>query len=229
MKKSVFLLVALSLFLSVCLGQTEIREVRDFSKVSVRGSFDVVLEKGTSPEVRLELENISSDEIITEVDGNTLVIKQKEGSWRKWRQAKVKAYVTYESLEGISNGGSGNLRCDTELAAKDFRLRNAGSGNIYLSRLDVDELDASLSGSSNLMLGGRADDVTLSISGSGNVKAFELESETVDARVSGSGNLDVTANEDIRASVSGSGNIRYKGNASVSSMRSSGSGSIRKV
>lgn len=229
MRKTTLFILAFALFFSFSFGQTESRSVGDFTKVSISGSFSVYLEKGNSTSVKLDLNNISSDKIITTVEGNTLVVKQKNVKWNTWKNASAKIYITYRDLEEISNGGSGNLRCDTELEAASFRLRNSGSGNVYLTRLDVGDLDAGLSGSANLTLAGKADDVTLSVSGSGNVKAFELETETVSARVSGSGNLNINASEDISASVSGSGNIRYKGNATISNMRTSGSGSIRKV
>ena len=88
---------------------------------------------------------------------------------------------------------------------------------------------ASLSGSGNLKLAGKADTAKLRISGSGDIQADDLVTTNADVSISGSGDVGVTlGGGTLRASVSGSGDIVWHGSATVEDARVHGSGGIER-
>ena len=81
-----------------------------------------------------------------------------------------------------------------------------GSGDVRLQQIESQECQASISGSGNINLNGKAIQASYSIAGSGN-----LQAENTDASISGSGNISCYASQKLVARVKGSGDIAYKG------------------
>ncbi|HEY0244283.1 MAG TPA: DUF2807 domain-containing protein, partial [Mucilaginibacter sp.] len=71
-------------------------------------------------------------------------------------------------------------------------------------------------------------DATLEISGSGEMRSKELKAGRVKVTLSGSGSAYVHADQTLSAHISGSGSLIYSGTASVTDIRTSGSGRVRK-
>jgi hypothetical protein len=246
MKKMKNLLVCASLLVTGVMyaQQTETRKLSAFDKATIAGPFDVFMEKGNEESVKLVLENVSPDKVITEVKGNTLEISLERGNYKN---IKGKIYVTYKNMEAIDKSGSGNLVCNSDLSASTFsfdfsgsgnvnckkvkaektRIQKSGSGNIKLEAMETTDADLSISGSGDLEIrDGYAKTQSVHISGSGNVRAHGLKSNDCSASVSGSGNIDVSVSQTLEGIISGSGNITYDGNAQVKSIGISGSGRI---
>jgi hypothetical protein len=230
----------------VAAQQTETRKLSSFNKAAISGPFDVFMEKGNEESVKLVVENVSPDKVITEVKGNTLEISLEKGNYRN---VKGKIYVTYKSVEAIDKSGSGNLVCNSDLSAGTFTadlsgsgnvnckkikaeriwIQKSGSGNIKVETMETTDADLSLSGSGDLEVhDGYTKKQSVHISGSGNVRAHGLKSNECAASVSGSGNIDVSISQTLEGIVSGSGNITYDGDAQVKKMGISGSGRISK-
>ncbi|RMG28414.1 MAG: DUF2807 domain-containing protein [Bacteroidetes bacterium] len=207
---------------------TETRQLAAFHSLKSSGSLDIVLERGNSERVEISVRNIEPENIITEVENGVLKIYEKPRN-RSWKNVSGKIYVTYRDLDGISVAGSGNVLGQDRISGRSLEIKCSGSGNLKLTRLDVGELLATLSGSANVELAGVADKQYLNISGSGNIQAEQLECEQTEAHISGSGNIDVVANEELNARITGSGNIRYRGEAPRTYTKTSGSGSISRV
>ena len=227
--------IALSLLLVqvVSAQNTETRKVGSFDAIHVGSSFDVIMKKGSRESVRLEISGIDLSEIKTEVNGSTLKIyrKSKTKNWSKnWsKNVRGKIYVTYRELEEIRSSGSADVYCSDPLKARSFEASVSGSGNLILEDVEAEDLYSSVSGSSDMEIGGDVESQEVSISGSGNYDAFDLDCEEVKIRVSGSGNARVNARESLRASVSGSGDISYRGSPDHVDTQTSGSGSVKKI
>tara|TARA_R110002050_G_scaffold188574_2_gene323172 strand:+ start:2129 stop:2899 length:771 start_codon:yes stop_codon:yes gene_type:complete len=205
------------------------RTTKDYDEIAISGFFDVALVEGKEGMITLKGEQNILDHITTEVHGNKLTIKIKNGyhlkpsSWRKG----VSITIPVESISALSLSGSGDIVGETTLVADNFETTMSGSGDISLA-LDVKSLKASISGSGDMVLSGETRDFDVSISGSGDIDAYDLIADNVDASVSGSANVKVTANRGINARVSGSGDIDYRGNPEKISTKVSGSGDITK-
>ena len=210
-----------------------VRTFSDFSGLRISGPFDVYLEQGDSPQVRIEGNDEAADKIETELDGNTLRIKLKDekSNWSWWNNNgdDIKVYVTYRSLSNLHVSGSGDLYGRSPIRSESFEIRGSGSGDIELADVQTDRLEVSMSGSGDLEIAGRAQEQELRVSGSGDIEAFGLQSERADVSISGSSDISLSVSESLEASVSGSGDIRYKGKPRIERMRVSGSGEIQQA
>lgn len=243
MKKSI--LVAFTLFLGITSANaqwwssnknikgngdmvTKNRKVSDYDEVSLVGSMDVVLVRGTEGNLQIEAESNLQEYITTEVKGSTLRISIEEGtSISPSRNNSIKITVPFEDIEGASVTGSGDIWNEDKITAKDFSISVTGSGDIKLE-IDADEIKGKVTGSGDILLMGQANELDCGVTGSGDFDAFKLKAKLVHAQVSGSGDVMVWAENELNARVAGSGDIEYKGSPSKENFKTSGSGDISK-
>lgn len=244
--KSLLLPCFLLIAAFVSAQQTETRNMSSFSKIDAGTPFDVFIEEGNQESVKLVIDNLALDNIITEVKDNTLKVYLKKGNYKN---IKGKVYITYKNIEAINNSGSGNLTCNSDISAGSFtiglsgsgnantkkikaqqlKVRKSGSGNVQVNDIATDLAEISISGSGDLHIkGGYAKKESINISGSGNVNATGVKSDECSVGISGSGNVEVNVAKQLEGRISGSGNITYDGNAQVSTSNIAGSGRIRK-
>lgn len=213
---------------SIVNGQSDDRETRDvkgFTRVSFGVSGNLYINIGPEFKVVLEGPKKYLDDVITEVSGGKLVIKKE--NWKFNFNEKITAYVTMPSIEGLGVSGSGRAEIKDAIKSDELNLSVSGSGKLYTSSISVKNLDCSISGSGDIILGdGNADKTGISVSGSGNYQGEAMKIGTGDIHISGSGNCSCNVTESLRASVSGSGDVTYTGNPRVDA-HVSGSGKVR--
>jgi len=205
---------------------TKTRTISDYDKISVAGSFDVKLIKGKEGNITIKADENLMDYIETEVTNGNLKIKPKKGY--ELRTSKtIELVVPFETIEGISLAGSGDIHSTDMMTTSDLKLSIAGSGNINL-HISTKNLSSSIAGSGNIYLNGNSDEFKCSIAGSGNINAYNLKADVAKIEIAGSGNVKINAVNEIHASSVGSGDIYYTGNPTIEKIKSVGSGSIRK-
>lgn len=206
------------------------RTTGDYDAIAVSGFFDVDLVEGEEGTLILKGEENLLDHVVTEVEGNKLILKVEKGynlrpsSWDK--DHTIRITVPIQNIDEVTLSGSGDIVGKKTLKTANFKTRMSGSGDITLD-VDANSVEATMSGSGDITLSGSTQHLDVSVSGSGDVEAYDLDAQTVEATVSGSANVKVTAKEMLKARVSGSGDIRYRGNPKLDS-KSSGSGDISK-
>jgi hypothetical protein len=235
MKRSIILpafILAIALLSGFAYGQSgdkETRNVKDFTKVSFGVSGNLYINIGPEFKVVLEGEKRILDNVITEVSGGKLVIKNENWRMNNWRiNEKITVYITMPELNGLGVSGSGKAEIKDAVKAGDLNLSVSGSGKLYASEVTVSNLDCSISGSGDISLGGggSSSKAGISISGSGNYFGESFKIGTADIHISGSGNCECNVTESLRASISGSGNVTYGGNPKLDA-HVSGSGKVR--
>ncbi len=202
-----------NLFFTVCCFLTPLflfsqstvnRALPAFSKISISGGYDkVILQEGSSESVQLDVSGVEPDNIITEVKDNTLRISTKKGNWRNF---KAKITITYRELTEIACSGSTDIEALSVIKADKFELATNGSGN-FKGAFDVHNLNVAISGSSDMVLRGKADNQEIAISGSGDVNASELSGATANVAISGSGDVRLDVSGKVKTAVSGSGTV----------------------
>lgn len=167
-------------------------------------SSNCILKKGSSSDVKVELEHNYPDsfEPVIDQEGKRLVIKElfEKGSTRGQGEWTL---TIPDNIEIRFNTGSGNL----EASNLDFELdMNTGSGNIELDKVKADLKFNT--GSGDILLS-EIEGVYSANTGSG---SFELDNAKGDFRLnSGSGNIRVkNANATISANT-GSGDVHASG------------------
>ncbi len=184
--------------------QTETRDVDNFKRVKLKGSFDVFITVGKKQSVTVTFDDNLLELVETEVQGKTLIL-DTEGNFRSKRSCKIE--ITVPELEYV---------------------KLSGSGDIIIEELDEDFFEYQLSGSGDISAEGRVKDLELHLSGSGDIDTRNLIADDVYAKISGSGGIKVYAKNSLDGKVSGSGDIVYYGNPKHVNNKVSGSGSIRK-
>lgn len=232
MKRGIFL-TAMILAIIVSAGfasdQSVVKETRDvsgFTKVNFGVSGNLYINFGPEYKVVLEGEKRFLEDIITEVTGGKLVIKKE--NWKFSMNEKVTVYITMPDLNGLGVSGSGKAELIDAVKTDELNLNVSGSGKIYTTDIEVSKLFCSISGSGDIIIGGKGSSskAEISISGSGNYNGELCKIGSADIHISGSGNCTCNVTESLKGSVSGSGNVTYMGNPRVDA-RVSGSGKIR--
>lgn len=242
MKKLFFTLVLLGFTVQVANAQwwsntkvkgngdftSETRNVSSYDQVALEGSMNVELVAGTEGKLTVEAESNLMEHILTEVSGNRLKISIEKGvNLSPSRNKSIKITVPFESLDGVSLTGSGDIVTKNGIRAERFDVNLTGSGDI---RLDLDSRDVkgSITGSGDIELRGKTINFRCVVTGSGDFHASGLQAEKVEARISGSGDIDVFASKELKTRVTGSGDISYSGNPEKEDFKTSGSGKVSK-
>lgn len=205
-----------------------------FTSVKLKISANVIVNQGNSYDVKIEAPGEVVDEIITEVNNETLTIKYKSlNSWRKIRKlipnGGIKIYIKMKDVEGLAVSGSGDIRADGAIISDDLALKISGSGDIIIPKLEADKLSIGISGSGDVKIGsGSADKLAVSISGSGDINTSSLDIDEVSVKIAGSGNCKIGESDELRVSIAGSGDVIYRGDPDLVK-KIAGSGNIRRV
>jgi len=226
---SAVFLIALVLTSAFASGQSkETRNVRNFTKVSFGVSGELIIKIGPEFHLTIEGDKRDIDEIETVVSGDRLTIKKENFRFSFNDDDRVIINITMPEVEGVGVSGSGKVQIIDIVEADQLSLNVSGSGKLYTSGLNVDELDCGISGSGDVILGsgGSIDSGEISISGSGSFSGEEIEIDRLEVSISGSGNCRCRAGDSLDARISGSGNVTYTGNPRVNA-RISGSGHVR--
>jgi hypothetical protein len=206
----------------------DVRTVEKFDGIGLGISADVKLTQGSPQNVTIEGNANDLEKIITEIDGSTLKIRSKPGSWH---MNKVTVYITMESVKNLHISGSGSVIAQNTISTDNLDLHISGSGSLEISDLKAGSISSHISGSGKIKLSGKSAATQrheIHISGSGDVLASELLTQNVDVHISGSGNCKINASTKLSARVSGSGDVYYSGKPLIDASVS-GSGKIKEM
>ena len=215
---------------------TEYRTLKGFEKIEINGSPRVCFTQADSFSVCVKGTPDAVDNILTDVQGNTLTIRNRG----KINLVNISlsdndgltVYVTSPDLTGVLLNGSGDFeakgRVDTDqmgitlrgsgdIDMKDIlcdrcEVELIGSGDIALDRLEALDVSAVLVGSGDMNLGlQRVKDTKLSLKGSGDIQArFKEGCGAVDCELRGSGDISLEGTvQKFNHHKSGSGDIDY--------------------
>jgi len=154
-----------------------------FNEITLIGAGNVNVHPGENYRVIVTTDNNLQDRIITTVNGNTLWITQKSGSFNS-TELTIDVYLP--ELRNISLDGAGNIKI------------NAG---------EACELDLSLSGAGNIDAQNfQVQNITITHSGVGNSKIWATN--TLHGNLSGVGNILYKGNPAINVKRTGVGTIK---------------------
>ena len=208
------------------------RDVSAFTEISLRIDANVYLTQGKDQSVVVEAKESSLDDIITEVKGRTLIIREDIKS--KWTSSKslgeIKIHITIPDIQALSIAGSGDILAQDKIKSVVLDLAVSGSGNIRLAQLEADKVKASISGSGDIVISSEktADNFEAMISGSGNIKAAQFPVMNTDIKIAGSGSVSTHTTDKLTVRIAGSGDVYYKGGPAIDS-KIMGSGRIKEM
>lgn len=206
----------------------EIREAKNFHGIFLSSAFDVYLTQGNEEAVAVSASDQKYKErIIVEVRNGVLYLGYDyKGSWGNDNH-KLKAYISFKQIDRLKISGACDVVMTGVLQAKDLQLELSGASDMK-GRLDVEKLTVELSGASDISLSGKTKEMDIVASGASTLKGFDLSADRCNAHASGASDIRITVNKELTAQASGASDVRYKGDAVVREVRSSGSSNIRK-
>ena len=238
MKKSAFLLIIVALILNSCIldgwdngisgngnVEEESRDVSGFSGVHASTGIDVFISEGDGFDVKVEADENLLEVILTELNGNMLVIKTDRVNIRSAKSKKV--YVTLPKLKELKISSAGDCKGMTPFSCEDLKISISSAGDLKLD-VEADRIDIDISSSGDATLTGRTGVLDANLSSAGDLHAFELIADEVSVDVSSAGDARVFATEEISMNASSAGSVYYKGGADVVHSRSSSAGDIIK-
>ena len=201
----------------------ETRDITGFTGVQVSSGIDVYLSQGSNFEVTVEADENLQEVILTEVEGNSLVVKTDRVNIRNAKSKKV--HITLPELKSLKISSAGDCIGQNTFSCEDLRISISSAGDLKLE-VEASRIDLDISSSGDANLSGTAEEFDVTLSSAGDLNAFDLVAAKVDVNVSSAGDARVHATEEISMNASSAGNIYYKGDASVVRSSSSSAGSI---
>lgn len=207
---------------------TENRDVPAFNSIALSFSANVYVSQGTERSVEIEADEGVMDIIVTEVRGQTLVLKTENAFWN--RTGKVKINITVPEIRELDVSGSGDIIAQTPFRTDELDLTVSGSGSIQIDDLQSTLITSKITGSGDVKLSGSATggEMETVITGSGSCNAEDLEVSRADVKITGSGSARINVSERLIARITGSGSVLYRGNPVVDA-NSTGSGRTRSL
>jgi len=200
----------------------------DFDGVNFSLPVELNVSIGSKYEVKAIGTSDDIDWIVIEKNGSSLNIKSKSKFGHHRFDRETKLYVTLPRLENLSLAGSGDIYVKGEVAVNTLRINVAGSGNVTIEKVSVDNFDVNVSGSGNVKISNRssANSAEYKIAGSGSISSRNVVAKSVEVNIAGSGDVNTYASENLSVKIAGSGNVECLGNPKNVEKVKFGSGSI---
>jgi len=205
------------------------RDVSSFNEISVSGSIDLFLSPDEKETVVVSAnDNRYRDRIVTRVVNNRLEIYfDNKGNFRWPDNMKLKAYVSFKTLQKIKASGSSDVFVNGVIKSESLELSLSGSSD-FQGAMHVESLVLHQSGSSDSRISGKAERIKIDVSGASDVKGYDMEVNYCEVEASGASDIQITVNKEMNARASGASDIYYKGNGVIREVKSSGSSSVKK-
>jgi hypothetical protein len=217
MKKIWISLMATVLVLSATYAQKVVyddnaqkRNISSFHAIETSSGIEVIISKGDKEELAVSVGNKEYiDEVSTEVANGVLKVTRK-GDWKfwnKWKNWKVKVYVSYKNLDAVKASSGGSVDgADIKLEKLTAKLNSGGFINLSgtVTSLEVD-------GNSGAMFHG-----------------YNLLVTNCKAEASSGAGLQVNVSKEISAKANSGGFIRFKGEALIRDINVNSGGSVKR-
>lgn len=239
MQKIFQTVVAIALFSSTAFAQktfndanAEKRTVGSFHGIEVGTGIELMLTEGKLEEVAVSADKVEHrDKIVTKVENGVLKIfyDYKIGAINKSKEAKkLKAYVSYKSLDKLSATTGANVKIDGVLKSSSLDMK-VNTGAIVKGKVDINKLEVSQSTGSIITLSGTVGNLEIDGSTGSQFAGLDMVTSNCDVRVSTGAIISVNANKELQVKANTGGVVKYKGNASITEIKKSTGGAVSKI
>ena len=213
---------------------TETRHLKDFERIEVNGSPTVYYTQADSFSVVVKAPEDVIDEILTEKEGSTLIVRNRgkmgmvNVSFNDG--ADMSIYVTSPDLTSVRLNGSGDFVSRELIDTDNMEFVLRGSGDIDVQDVVCDRCRVEVVGSGDLDVKNlESRNVSVTLVGSGDIDLNLHRVNDTNIGLRGSGDINVNFNNDcgsVDCQLNGSGDINLSGRVSRFHMEKHGSGDI---
>jgi Putative auto-transporter adhesin, head GIN domain len=166
---------------------SEARDLPAFHALDIDGAFSVKIDCQKKQSLTLSADDNLLPLIVTDVSGGTLRITTRKPICTS---LPLTVSITVETLDHIRSGG-----------ANDFIVKD----------VSVPSLDLTISGSGDMEVSGRTENLNITLEGASEIHAGNLKANEVNVSIEGAGSAEVFADTQLNASITGVGEIHYAG------------------
>jgi len=220
MKKQFALLMAVlmigGLIISGCASgpyDTQDINVEGFNKIRIDTFGEFIIEQGESESLRVEASRDYLRYLITEVEGDTLVIRTRRGFFSGPVNRAVFT-ISVMNLDEVSLTGAGAIKV-IGLDADSLEVNLTGAGSIEIDELIAQQLEVNLTSAGAIIIAGSVKNQYVNLTGVGSYEAGDLKTEETDVLMTGAGSAVVWAEEDLEIELTGVGSVTYFGSPDV--------------
>lgn len=186
--------------------------VTNFDSVRMQGPFTVVIATGKGNSARGVGDRSALDRVSLDVSGAMLTIRAIPPRFGEQERNAGRAtlYITTTTVRRVLMGGNGAMRIE---GLKGVRgdLSLAGSGDLEVSGVAVDQLVVNSAGNGRIRLSGRTGSARIQVIGAGSVEAPGLVARTATIDSQGPGSVTLTSEGTADVSVKGAGGVTVLG------------------
>ncbi len=204
---------------------TESRDIGTFTQVETSGSLKIVLSQDSTSSVRILADDNIQDEIKTRLSGSTLKI-EIDGNFCD--AGPVTIYLGSKDYQKIESSGSVEVLSEGKLNLNELDLELHGSSKVMLD-LNVKSLRTSSSGSSEIVLKGQAGSHDLDMTGSSSVEALEFVVGEYQINSTGASKSRINVLNSLEVNSHGASEVEYKGKPSKIEKDNSGASVVRSI
>ena len=189
--------------------------VGSFDRVRVEGPFEVRVTIG-SPRATITGPG-RGDDVAVRVDGTTLSVRKGTGGWGEQTRGgggagPIVVTLSTPELTSASVAAGGRLTI-AKMRGMRVDVTVSGNGSLALAAADTDQLNATLIGTGQMTLAGRAARARLVTSGPGAIDASGLAVNDLTVHLDGVGETKAAARYTAQVTNSGLGTVTITGNA----------------
>jgi len=208
----------------------EVRTVGSFSAIKVSDDIDLQLSQSDKEALAVSATNVEfRNRIKTTIENGVLRIwfDNEKKWWKNSGNKKLKAYVSFKTLERISASGASDVMVTGMIKGDNLDIHLNGASD-FRGGVQVNSLKVDLSGASDAFISGSASSMKVDVSGASEMRGYDLTTDNCEAHASGTSEINITVNKELSAHASGASDIRYKGNGVIIEFKTSGSSSVKK-
>ena len=189
--------------------------VGSFDRVRVEGPFEVRVTIG-SPRATITGDSRMTETVAVRVDGTTLSVRKGTGGWGEQPRTRGSAPIVINlSTPGLTSASvaAGGRLTIARMRGMRVDVTVSGNSSMSLAAADTDQLNATLIGTGQMTLAGRAARARLVTSGPGAIDASALAVDDLTVHLDGVGETKATARYTAQVTNSGLGTVTVAGNA----------------
>jgi hypothetical protein len=191
---------------------SEERPLGHFSKLVVSDGIDIYLTQSTEESLRLEVEGLELADIVSEVDGDTLTLKNSRGrNWFDGDEREATVYLNFVQLSSIEASGGSDLESRNDIELEYLKIDASGGSDIDIA-VTTQGLSLTISGGSDAEVTGETEAFTIAATGGSDVSAESFQAEHVTASVAGGSDAVIRVSDAIVLDANGGSDVIIYGN-----------------
>ena len=201
-----------------------------FSTISVTDGIELYLTQGNEESIAVSASDSKyMERYRTEVDNGTLRIyyDNKGVNWTGNEKRRLKAYVSFKTLEKLHASGGANVKMKSTLKGDKLEYTFT-SGSRFSGEVDVDQMDVAQNSGAEIEITGKASNLKVDVSSGTIFKGYDLSVDYCDAKATSGGGVRVNVNKELSVKANSGGGIRYKGAGVIKDMNVSSGGNVKK-